>query len=119
MGKIMHGGIEYSGGGGGGGSTVTITPTLSTGTKIADFSIDGQNGELYAPQGGGGTEVIANPTGDPTAELTKVSIGGVIYSLPQGGGGGTNLYDKSYVPKIQKSSANNLITDNAIVSKVE
>lgn len=43
-----------SGGGGGGGSTVTITPTLSSGTKIADFEIDGQNGELYAPQGGGG-----------------------------------------------------------------
>lgn len=56
MGKIMHGGIEYSGGGsgGGGGSTVTITPTLSTGTKIADFEIDGTAGELYAPQGGGG-----------------------------------------------------------------
>lgn len=55
MGKIMHGGIEYSGGGsGGGGSTVTITPTISTGTKIADYSIDGTSGELYAPQGGGG-----------------------------------------------------------------
>lgn len=84
MGKIMHGGIEYSGGGGsvvvanpsdiastdltkikidgstyaipqgGGGSTVTITPTVSTGTKIADFSIDGTAGELYAPSGGGG-----------------------------------------------------------------
>lgn len=39
---------------GGGGSTVTITPTLSTGTKIADFEIDGTQGELYAPQGGGG-----------------------------------------------------------------
>lgn len=44
-------------GGGGGGSTVTITPTLSTGTKIADFSIDGISGELYAPQGGGGGSV--------------------------------------------------------------
>lgn len=54
MGKIMHGGIEYSGGGGG-GSTVTITSTLSTGTKIADFEIDGASGALYAPQGGGGS----------------------------------------------------------------
>lgn len=41
-------------GGGGGGSTVTITPTLATGTKIADYSIDGVNGELYAPNNGGG-----------------------------------------------------------------
>lgn len=60
MGKIMHGGIEYSGGGsgGGGGSTVTITPTLDTGIKIADFTIDGVSGELYAPQGGGGGGVV-------------------------------------------------------------
>lgn len=40
--------------GGGGGSTVTITPTLSSGTKIADYSIDGVSGSLYAPSGGGG-----------------------------------------------------------------
>jgi hypothetical protein len=39
----------------GGGSDVSITPTLSTGTKIADYSIDGTSGELYAPTGGGGT----------------------------------------------------------------
>lgn len=32
-----------------GGSTVSIEPTLSAGTKIADFEIDGQSGELYAP----------------------------------------------------------------------
>lgn len=41
-------------GGGGGGSAVSITPTLSTGTKIADFEVDGVPGELYAPNGGGG-----------------------------------------------------------------
>ena len=40
--------------GGGGGSTVTITPTLSSGTKIADYSIDGVSNSLYAPSGGGG-----------------------------------------------------------------
>lgn len=41
-------------GGGGGGSSVTITPTLSSGTKIADYSIDGVSGSLYAPSGGSG-----------------------------------------------------------------
>lgn len=41
-------------GGGAGGSEVTITPTITTGTKIADYSIDGESGELYAPNGGGG-----------------------------------------------------------------
>ena len=32
-----------------GGSTVTITPTLESGTKIADFQIDDTSGVLYAP----------------------------------------------------------------------
>lgn len=41
-------------GGGGGGSDVEITPTLQSGTKIADFEIDGVEGALYAPSGGGG-----------------------------------------------------------------
>lgn len=41
-------------GGGGGGSDVEITPTLQSGTKIADFEIDGVSGALYAPNGGGG-----------------------------------------------------------------
>lgn len=45
--------------GGGGGSTVTITPTLSTGTKIADYSIDGSTGALYAPNGGGGSSTLS------------------------------------------------------------
>lgn len=34
---------------GGGGSVVEITPTLNSGTKIADYSIDGVPDELYAP----------------------------------------------------------------------
>lgn len=36
------------------GSEVSITPTLSSGTKIADFSINGTAGILFAPEGGGG-----------------------------------------------------------------
>lgn len=38
--------------GGGGGSSVTITPILSTGTKIAEYEIDGVGGDLYAPDVG-------------------------------------------------------------------
>lgn len=52
----MQGNIDFTGsltgsiaGGGGGGSNVTITPTLSTGTKIADYTIDSESGSLYAP----------------------------------------------------------------------
>lgn len=61
--------------GGGGGSSVTITPTLSSGTKIADYSIDGVNNSLYAPSGGGGgsyTETILfdNQGGSAPATIT-------------------------------------------------
>lgn len=52
----MQGTISFDGtlsggitGGGGGGSEVTITPTLQSGTKIADYEIDSTPGELYAP----------------------------------------------------------------------
>lgn len=37
---------------GGGLRTNSITPTLSSGTKIADYEIDGVSGELYAPTPG-------------------------------------------------------------------
>ena len=54
----MQGNIDFTGslsgsisGGGGGGSDVTITPTLQSGTKIADYEIDGDEGALYAPKG--------------------------------------------------------------------
>ena len=40
----------------GGGSDVTITPTLASGTKIAEYSIDGVSGEIYAPEGGGSSD---------------------------------------------------------------
>ena len=33
----------------GGGSNVSITPSLTSGVKIADYEIDGQTGSLYAP----------------------------------------------------------------------
>lgn len=42
-----------------GGSEVEIIPTLQSGTKIADYEIDGVPGELYAPTGGGDLSVIA------------------------------------------------------------
>lgn len=35
--------------GGGGGSTITITPSLVSGIKVADYNIDGTDGSLFAP----------------------------------------------------------------------
>ena len=53
---------SIAGGGGGGGSEVTITPTLTSGTKIADYEIDSTPGELYAP----------DPEALPSTIVTKV-----------------------------------------------
>ena len=37
-------------------TTVSIDPTFSSGTKIAEFRINGTSGELFAPEGGGSIE---------------------------------------------------------------
>lgn len=49
---------DYSEGGEGGGSTVEVTPILTTGTKIATITVDGEDTDLYAPNGGGHTTPI-------------------------------------------------------------
>lgn len=59
--------------GGGSGSTVEITPTLSSGTKIADFEIDGVAGELYAPTGGGAIIDDTTTALDKTWSSNKIS----------------------------------------------
>lgn len=69
--------------GGGGGSDVSITPTLSTGTKIADFEIDGVSGELYAPTGGGGGTnaqwTQTQTSGTKIAEITIDNVSQDVY----------------------------------------
>ena len=53
----MQASIDFDGtltgsiaGGGGGGSDVSITPTYNQGKKIADYSIDGNEGAIYIPE---------------------------------------------------------------------
>lgn len=84
--------------GGGGGSNVTITPTLTQGTKIADFNTGDTEGSLYAPTPqeytAGDNVTIEN--GVISATDTKYTAGdnitienGVISAT--GGGGQTQL----------------------------
>lgn len=47
--KYLKGDGTWAAVSGGGGSTVTITPSLLSGTKVADYSINGTSGSLYAP----------------------------------------------------------------------
>ena len=78
--------------GGSSGSTVTITPTLSTGTKIADYSIDGTTDSLYAPNGGassldGLTDVTITTPTDGQALLYDSATGEWVNGTVSGGGG--------------------------------
>ena len=62
-------------GGGGGGSTVSITPTLQSGTKIADYTIDGNAGELYAPSGGGSANIWTGTLAEYIAQASQIADG--------------------------------------------
>lgn len=42
------------------GSVVTVTQTLSSGTKIGSISVDGTETDLFAPQGGGGASSLSD-----------------------------------------------------------
>lgn len=55
------------------GGTATITCTDANGTTTAQIS--------------DGTEVVANPSGSGSADLTKLEVGGTVYNIPSGGGG--------------------------------
>lgn len=66
--------VIEEGGGGGGGSTVSITPTLETGTKIAEYEIDGVEGVLYAPNGGSGSSFFVVTLGSLDPETNKYSV---------------------------------------------
>lgn len=46
----------------GGGSTVSITPTYNSGTKIADYNIDGDEGEIYIPTSESHIDILLNET---------------------------------------------------------
>ena len=74
----------------GGGSDVEITPTLATGTKIADFEIDGVSGELYAPSGGGGASYEELTQAEYNALTPAEKMNGTMYFITDGSGGGSS-----------------------------
>lgn len=46
------------GGGGGGGDSVAWSQIVTTGTKIAQITINGTQTDVYAPNGGGGSRLL-------------------------------------------------------------
>ena len=70
------------GGGSGGGSDVSITPTQQSGDKIADFSVGGTSGYLYAPN-----EIVYVSATSTATKLTPTAPATVssIYDLVKSG----------------------------------
>lgn len=75
--------------------SVEITPTLASGTKIAEYSIDGVSGELFAPDGGGSTYTAGDyisiendeisVTGiDPDSYASQADLEAVSAAIPSG-----------------------------------
>ena len=64
------------------GSSVSVNPIVTTGTKIAEVTIDGNTESLYAPVSG--SSVIPNPPESPTDTLNSVSIEGTVYGILSG-----------------------------------
>lgn len=88
FGSVTGGGDE------GGGSVVTITPTLLSGTKVADYSIDGDNGSLYAPDNSYTLPIASANTlgGIKVGQNLSIDQNGVL-SATGGGGGASSLDD--------------------------
>lgn len=74
--------------GGGGGSTVSVDTYLSSGTNIADITVDGDIYSLYAP------ETSVYPYQDSGVNIADIEINGDTYSLyaPNGGGSEVDVY---------------------------
>lgn len=80
------------------GDRVTIVPTVTEGTKIADFTINNVDGELYAPKGGVG-------------EAYPESTGGEIFNCYEGTD--RNVASGNYSKA--SGTANQALGDNTVV----
>ena len=65
---------NITGGGGDGGDTVVITPVVTSGTKIADVSVNGVEKDLYCPTP---PEIDITPVVTSGTKIADVSVGGV------------------------------------------
>lgn len=76
---------QTSGGGGGGSTTLAGLNDVNISNPQAGDGLvyDSQTGKwVNQAGGGGGTTVVANPTGQASANLEKLQVGNVIYGIP-------------------------------------
>lgn len=83
-----------------GKSAVTVTQTVSAGTKIGTINIDGTDTDLYAPNGGGGDhEELTQAEYDALTPEEKNN--GTVYYVPEGISETTLIDDPSPIGSIQ------------------
>lgn len=115
-------GLKYGGGGSGGASAlanlsdVDVETTPPTDGQVLMY--DDTNDKWVNGTVSGGTTVVANPQETATATLTKLKVGDTVYELPSGGGGSGNLFERSFVPTLEKDALTDKLKDNVIVSQV-
>ena len=73
----LVGNITKGGGGGGGGDTVIINPVVTSGTKIADVTVNGVEKDLYCPTPPTPPEVDITPVVTSGTKIADVTVGGV------------------------------------------
>lgn len=76
-------------------TAVSVNPILTSGTKIAEITVDGDKKNLYAPSGGGGgggasdwSELTGKPFEDISADDFSVDENGVLHVI---GGSGQRI----------------------------
>ena len=74
---VLSGSIA-DGGGGGGGDTVIINPVVTSGTKIADVSVNEVEKDLYAPNP---TQVIVTPDQQSGTKIGSIEVNGTEVDL--------------------------------------
>lgn len=92
---VLKGSIA-DGGGGGGGDAVVITPLVTSGTKIADVSVNGVEKDLFCPAP---TEVTVSQVQQSGTKIATIGVNGVDTDLyvPEGGSGGGVNYSTSEI----------------------
>ena len=68
---------NITGGGGGGGDTVVINPVVTSGTKIADVSVNGVEKDLYCPTPPTPPQIDITPVQESGTKIADVSLNGV------------------------------------------
>ena len=67
---------NITGGGGGGGSDVVITPVITSGTKIADVTVNGVEKDLYCPTPPTPQEISITPVQESGTKIADISLNG-------------------------------------------